>query len=501
MSEQLSIRDWGSVLVCLALLVTYLLLVDYLRKETLLAIGLYLLVLTVYLGWSWYVVEYHPEYRHVFSPRLFAVVLFLCTVAVGLVGWIPISLIAFIHLGALILIFSYWFVTVAALYHKLTPSERFDAVTEFPTITVIVPAYNEEGYISRTIVSLVAADYPEGKKQIVVVDDGSTDTTYEEARQYESESITVVSKENGGKYSALNYGLLFSDTEIVVMVDADSIVESTALLDIVSPLVADSNVGAVASNVKIFNRDSLVTKCQTLEYIFGINIYRRVFDHFASVSVVPGCLGAYRRTALDEVNGYDPHTLTEDFDTTMKVLKQGYKVRFSEAVVYTEAPDTWRDLYNQRLRWYRGNIMTLKKHFFDTVSPENHYLRRVHLPLALVTMVFVPLASWVILGLIVYIAITSGIAELFFVFIIFLSIIVLSNLIAIRIEGESPWYVLYAPLFVIGYKHFHDLVMVKSIIDVLRGTDMGWTNASRIDQRDATSTELSTETLSERAKE
>jgi hypothetical protein len=109
-------------------------------------------------------------------------------------------------------------------------------------------------------------------------------------------------------------------------------------------------------------------------------------------------------------------------------------------------------------------------------------------------MVFVPLASWVILGVIGYIALTSSIAELLVVFIIFMAIIVLSNLLAIRIERESPWYILYAPLFVVGYKHFHDLVMVRSIIDVLRGIDMGWTNATRIDQRETTSTETSTET-------
>jgi len=493
MSERFSARDSGSILVGLSISVPYLLLVGLFSEGTRLAIGLYILVLTAYFGWSYYVVEYRPAYRHVFSPTMLGIVLVLCTVGVVLFGWIPLSLIAFIHLLALVLIFSYWFVILAALYHKLTSREQFDSVSEYPSMTVVVPAYNEEGYVSRTIASLLEADYPEGKKQIVVVDDGSTDDTYEEAQQYESDTVTVVSKENGGKYSALNYGLLFSDTEIIVTVDADSIVETAALRDIVAPFEADPDVGAVASNVKIFNRDSLVTNCQTLEYVFGINIYRRVFDHFAAVSVVPGCLGAYRRTALDDVNAYDPHTLTEDFDTTVKVLKQGYKVRFSEAVVYTEAPDTWKDLYNQRLRWYRGNIMTMKKHLFDVVNPENHYFRRFHLPLALVTMVFIPLASWVILGVIGYIALTGSITELLILFMIFMAIVVLSKLLAIRIEGESPWYVLYAPLFVIGYKHFHDLVMVKSIIDILRGTDMGWTNATRIDQRETTSTETSLE--------
>ena len=497
MAVRRSARDLGSVLVCLVTLGAYLLLADAMARRTLYALGSYAAVLAAYLGWSYVVVEYRPAYRRVFSPTALGVALAVCTVAVVAFGWMPRSPVAFVQLAAIALVFTYWFVMLAALYHASSARSEFDSASEYPAITVLVPAYNEEGYVGRTVASLLEADYPDGKKRIVVVDDGSIDRTYEEARQYESETVTVVRKKNGGKYAALNYGLLFADTELVVTVDADSVVETDALRKIVAPFEADSNVGAVASNVKLFNRDSFVTKCQTLEYVFGINIYRRLFDHVGAVSIVPGCLGAYRRSALDDVLGYDPHTLTEDYDTTMKLLKQGYEVRFSEAVVYTEGPDTWRDLYDQRLRWYRGNAMTVKKHLFDGVNPENRYLRRIHLPLALVTMGFTPVASWLILGVVAYLALTNGLLAVLWVFALFVAIVVLVNLLAIRIEGESPRYVLYAPFFVVGYKHFHDLVMIKSVLDVLRDRELAWTSATRADQRETASTELATESQSD----
>jgi len=498
MSRDLSRRDLGLGLVCFATSIPYGVIAWNLSPEIRMTIGIYVAVLAAYLGWTYYVVAHRPAYRRRFSPATLGVVLACCTVGVVVLGWVPLTVVGFVHLGALVVVFGYWVIPFTALYQAITSRGEFDDVSEFPAVTVLVPAYNEEGYVGRTITSLLKAEYPAGKKEIVVVDDGSTDDTYEEARRYESDTVTVVSKENGGKYSALNYGLLFTETEIIVTVDADSIVETDALRDIVAPLAADPEVGAVASNVKIFNRDSFVTKCQSIEYVVSINLFRRVYDQLAAVSIVPGCLGAYRRSALDEVHAFDPHTLTEDFDTTMKVLNRGYTVRFSDAVVYTEAPDTWRDLYQQRLRWYRGNVMTLKKHLFGTVPPENHYVRRIHIPLALVLMIFTPIAGWVILGVIAVIVLTSAVTEILLLFAAYTALVVLLNALALGIEGESYWYLGYAPLFVLGYKQFNDLVMVKSIVDVIRETELEWTNASRIEQRDGTATTPLDETPSDR---
>ncbi|SFL49678.1 Glycosyltransferase, catalytic subunit of cellulose synthase and poly-beta-1,6-N-acetylglucosamine synthase [Halogranum rubrum] len=482
MASKLS--DAISALICLVALIPYGLLLGTLPQRTFFAIATFTVVLAGYLLWSYYVVEWRPEYESVFSVRGLAVVLVLTAVGVVLLKWVPPSPVAFVHLGALVLFFSYWLVMVIALYHELRAKDEFVPLSSPEPISVLVPAYNEEGYIGGTIEALLATEFPRDKLSIVVVDDGSTDETYEEAAAYESDIVSVVRKENGGKYSALNYGLLFTDDEFIVTVDADSVVHPTALTEIVTPLQTDSTVGAVAGNVKVSNRDSLVTKCQSLEYIFGINIYRRVFDHFGVVPIVPGCLGAYRRDALEAVCAYDPQTLTEDFDTTVKVLKAGYDVRVSKAQVFTEAPDTWKDLYKQRLRWYRGNFMTFLKHFDDLMDTRHRMVHRLWLPLSIVEMFFLPFASWVILGVIVYLLVSGLVAQTIALFAFFTSIVILINVLALKIEGEEFEHILYAPLFVIGYKHFHDAIMVKSLIDVVRDTDMQWTSASRIKQRD-----------------
>lgn len=114
--------------------------------------------------------------------------------------------------------------------------------------------------------------------------------------------------------------------------------------------------------MKVGNRGSFITNLQALEYVVGINTFRQAFDHVGLVSVVPGCLGAFRRETLEAVEGYSPDTLTEDFDLTVEILKRGQAVHMSEGVVYTAAPTTWRGLYRQRLRWFRGHVQTLLKH-------------------------------------------------------------------------------------------------------------------------------------------
>ena len=469
----------------LVLAVPYSLLARSLPKGTLYAVAALAAVSIGYAVWSYLVIERWPAYDGLFTAFGFFVAVGLTVGAALWLEWIPAAAASVVHLVAITLVFGYWLVLLLAVYHEFTERDVFDTSPPFGTVTVLVPAYNEEGYIGRAIESLIDADYPAGKKEIVVVDDGSTDGTYEEARQYESETVTVLRKENGGKYSALNYGLVFVDSEFVVTVDADSMVASDALERMVAALEADPGIGAVASNVKIVNRTNVATWCQSLEYIFGINIYRRVFDHFGIVPIVPGCLGAFRREVLAEVYAYDPQTLTEDFDTTMKVLLSGYDVRVSNAVVYTEAPDTWTDLYKQRLRWYRGNYMTLFKHIEQLYDPDQGYLHRLFFPLRLLEMFFLPVAGWVIVGVIGYLLLSGSAAHLLVLFVFFTSIVVLINTLAIQIEHESLRHLLYTPLFVVGYKQFHDLVMLKSLFDVLTNDDLGWTSASRVRQRRA----------------
>ncbi|MFC6905910.1 glycosyltransferase [Halalkalicoccus tibetensis] len=475
--------NWRAVILFVSALIPFWLLIDVMNDGTLYAIALLGAILVVYIGWSYFVVEHAPRYKELFATRALVVVLLGYGVAIVALGWVAPSILAFVHLLAISLIFFYyWFIALVAVYHDLTGNGTAERPEEYPSISVLVPAYNEEGYVGRAIQSLLDAEYPREKLEIIVVDDGSTDGTLAEARSFASDVVTVVTKENGGKYSALNYGLLFAESEIIVTVDADSIVDHEGLKGIVAPFAEHDNVGAVASNVTIWNRDSLVTRCQQLEYSIGENIYRRMLDQFGIVLVVPGCLGAYRREALEDVFAYDPQTLTEDFDLTLKVLKSGRRVTVSDARVYTEAPGSWRNLYKQRLRWYHGNYMTIFKHWDVVTDPSYGLLHRLAIPFRLVEMFFLPVASWIVLGYIVWLLVTGFAAQVLALLVFFTSIVFLIAALGVQIEGEDWSLLVYAPLLVVGYKQFHDVLNLKCLIDVLGKEELSWTNATRVEQ-------------------
>ncbi|KXA99233.1 hypothetical protein AKJ42_03520, partial [candidate division MSBL1 archaeon SCGC-AAA261C02] len=234
------------------------------------------------------------------APLLVLMLAFPLILAAILIYWGMFSIITIVLLTGLTLVFFYNFLTLPlALLHKHAEGKQAEATAPYPSVSILVPAYNEEGYVGRCIESLLEAEYPEDRKEIIVVDDGSTDGTYREAKAYEDEGVKVVHKENGGKYSALNYGLIFASGEIIVTVDADSLIGRRSLKLMVGRFQEDPKIGAIAGNVKVVNRDSLLTKCQALEYIASINIVRRAFDLFGAVTVVPGVLGAFRRKVLE----------------------------------------------------------------------------------------------------------------------------------------------------------------------------------------------------------
>src|SRR2546428_3292246 len=261
-----------------------------------------------------------------------------------------------------------------AVYSKYKEDMIPDLVV-YPSLSVLVPAYNEEKVIARTIEGLLETDYPD--KEIIVIDDGSKDKTLEIANRYKSK-VKVLHKENGGKASALNYGITFAKGEIIVIVDADTIVGRNALKQLVKGFGKDEKVTVVAGNIKVRNRMKWLTWTQALEYVAGIEIIRRAFDFFGSITIVPGALGAYRKSTLQEVGTFHKDTLVEDFDATIKVLKTGFIIQGSTAsTAYTEAPQSFHDFYNQRKRWYRGNLQVLQRHSETLFNPRYAFLYRI----------------------------------------------------------------------------------------------------------------------------
>lgn len=231
-----------------------------------------------------------------------------------------------------------------------------------PSVTVVVPAYNEEEVIVSTVRSVLDSDYPE--LVCLVVDDGSTDGTLARLNQAFADDprVRVLTQANRGKWQALNLAFQSIDTEIAVCVDADTRIARDAISEIVRPF-ADSKVAAVAGTVVVANTRNLLTRFQSIEYVNAQQIGRRAQEHLNGILVVPGALGAWRVEAVRDVGLFSHETLTEDADLTIWLRRAGYRIAYAEnARSYTEAPTDVRSLLKQRLRWSFGNLQTLWKH-------------------------------------------------------------------------------------------------------------------------------------------
>lgn len=243
---------------------------------------------------------------------------------------------------------------------RLPPSPRGGG--EEPLVTVIIPAFNEERVIEASVRRILGSDY--GRMEVIVADDGSRDrTSAVVAQAFGSDPrVRLMTMTNGGKAKALNRALAAASGEIVVALDADTQFEPATIARLVRWFV-DPAIGAVAGNAKVGNRVNLVTRWQGVEYVTAQNIERRALSRFDAIMVVPGAVGAWRRTALDAVGGYPEDTLAEDQDLTIAIQRKGWRVAYDEdAVAWTEAPETLRALGKQRFRWAFGTLQCLWKH-------------------------------------------------------------------------------------------------------------------------------------------
>ena len=282
----------------------------------------------------------------------------------SLVGWVELGLHT-LFLVAMVLGAGRLVVLLAlALVQRrrgLFARRLVDAVHR-PDVSVVVPAYNEEKVIVRTVQSLLAQRYP--GLEIIVVDDGSPDRTAEVVtRAFQKHpAVRVLRKANGGKASALNIGVREARGEIVVAVDADTVLAPGAIEALTVPL-ADERVGAVAGNAKVGNRINLVTRWQAVEYITSQNLDRRAFSLLNCITVVPGAVGAWRRQLVLDAGGFSEQTMAEDQDLTLTLLRHGWHIAYADqAIAYTEAPDTVRTLSRQRFRWSFGTLQCAWKH-------------------------------------------------------------------------------------------------------------------------------------------
>ncbi|QHS55568.1 glycosyltransferase [Mucilaginibacter sp. 14171R-50] len=343
-----------------------------------------------------------------------------------------------------------------------------------PPVSIIVPAYNEEITAIKTIQSLLKTEYT--NFNIIFVDDGSKDRTFEVVSEAYANHplVTVLTKPNGGKASALNFGITHAEHDFVVCIDADTQLKTDAIYHLMA-YFTDEEIGAVAGTVKVGNENNIITKWQSIEYITAQNMDRRAFDIINSITVVPGAIGAFRKSALFRAGGFTYDTLAEDCDLTMRILKQGYVVKnCAEAVAYTEAPETINALLKQRFRWSFGVMQSFWKNRDALFNKKFRYFGMVGMPNILIFQIILPLFSpladlIMILGLF-----GSHPEKMLTYYAVFVLIDFLVGILAFRMEKEDYRKLVYIIPQRFIWRQLMYYILFKSIRKALKGELSTW---------------------------
>lgn len=353
-------------------------------------------------------------------------------------------------------------------------------IDAYPLVSIIVPAYNEEVNAVKTVRNLLQQDYP--NFDIVFVDDGSKDATYATVRDAfrDEPRVTVVTKPNGGKSSALNEGIRLSRANYLVCIDADTQLRSNALTALMQKMLMDDSIGAVAGNVKAGNKGTLLAKWQNLEYITSQNFDRRAFDLVNGITVVPGAIGAFRRTAMEEAGGFTTDTLAEDCDLTIRIVRAGYRVvNCTEAVAVTEVPESLGQFMKQRSRWSYGVMQCFWKHRDACFDPAHKGLGLLSLPNILIFQILIPmlapLADLMLLFSLFWNRTDPAAQERTWMFyLVFLLVDMLVGFIALRFEKENKWNLLWLIPQRFIYRQLMYVILFRSISRALKGEAQGW---------------------------
>jgi len=413
--------------------------------------------------------------------------------------------IAYIFLlGDLLMTGRFLIVGFLALYDRFrvrsTGQEEQIAAYQ-PRVAILIPAYNEEKVIVRTVRAALASSYPD--LRVIVIDDGSSDATLATARaafaaEQASGKVLILTKPNAGKAEALNYGLNhLNGEEIFVGIDADTVIAPDAVSRLV-PHFMNPKMGAVAGNAKVGNRVNLWTRWQALEYITSQNFERRALNTLGAVSVVPGAIGAWRVSAVLGEGGYHIDTVAEDADLTMALLRRGLRVEYEDmALAYTEAPINANGLMRQRFRWSFGILQSVWKH--RGVFARKGVLGWVALPNIVIFQILLPLVSPLIdigfaVGAIWYYiqkwfhpdsTDPASFHRLVLFFVAFLVIDFITSSIAFALERRDPdskedaWLLSQVWLQRFAYRQLFSIVLFKTLKRAVQGQKFAWDKLER----------------------
>jgi cellulose synthase/poly-beta-1,6-N-acetylglucosamine synthase-like glycosyltransferase/peptidoglycan/xylan/chitin deacetylase (PgdA/CDA1 family)/spore germination protein YaaH len=367
-------------------------------------------------------------------------------------------------------------------------------------VSVLIPAFNEARVIESSVRGVLASE--QVQIEVIVIDDGSRDETGDivERAFADDPRVRLLRLPNGGKARALNRGLELARGELIIALDADTQFEPTTIARLARWFV-DSQLGAVAGNAKVGNRVNLVTRWQALEYVTAQNLERRALGRLNAITVVPGAVGAWRAATLRQAGGFPHDTLAEDQDLTIAIQREGWGVHYDQsAIAWTEAPETFRALAKQRFRWAFGTLQCLWKHRAVLRDGRPKGLARIGLPQAMLFQIgFAAISPVIDLALIVSILTTSmavrahgwaqthtDVETMLTYWLAFMLIDLLAGVIAFALESREKWRLLWLLLPQrIGYRQIMYYVVVKALVQALRGPLVGWGKLERSGRVDA----------------
>lgn len=349
-----------------------------------------------------------------------------------------------------------------------------------PPVSIIVPAYNEEVNAVNTVTNLLQQDYP--SLEIIFVDDGSKDDTFKKISAVFNDhpQVKVFTKPNGGKASALNFGIAPSNCEYVICIDADTQLKHDAVTQLMKYFSLSKSIGAVAGNVKVGNVKNVLTRWQSIEYITAQNFDRRAFDLINGITVVPGAIGAFKKEAIEKAGEFTTDTLAEDCDLTIRVLRAGYTVRnCTEAIAVTEAPETLKQFMKQRFRWSYGIMQSFWKNRDACFKPKYKSLGLVALPNVLVFQILLPILAPLADAMLVFSLIWNkhnpeSLHKIGLFYGIFLLLDLLVGILAFSFEKEKPGKLIWIIPQRFVYRQLMYIILFRAIKKAIKGESQGW---------------------------
>jgi len=389
------------------------------------------------------------------------------------------------------------FLLISFLQNK--PAKKTsDLPRYYPTVTILVPCWNKAKTLSATIHSLLELQYPKKKLAIAIIDDGSTDGTFEAAQEFANHpQVKIFTKKNeGSKYAALNFGLEHTTGELVGCLDADSFVAKDALLEVVKKFESDPDIMAVTPAMRVERPRNPLELMQAVEYLFGV-FYRKMFDNLKAITVLPGPFSIYRREVFAKIGGFRHAHHTEDMEMAFRMHKNGLLIANAHtALVSTKVPSNLGGLVRQRIRWSRGFLENARDYSFMFFNPRYGNIGILALPFGVLAfgmglftaayMLYTTVSSLIVRGFNLW---TTGVPlqlptpsfEWFFMdtsmltFLVFtvIGLVIYTTFLGSRIaETKLPLHSLL--LYTVGFGFIAPIWLARAVWDSVLARETGW---------------------------